>query len=106
MLRVPGIGTMNGLCASNQASSIAYRRFFGQPPIRDIKALRDGKFVAITAFNAELLGCPRDGLLSTVANSPLQSLSSRQADSYGLVPTNALGLNRYAVGGGVAVASA
>jgi AraC-like DNA-binding protein len=26
-----------------------YRRFFGQPPIRDIKALRDGKVVAITA---------------------------------------------------------
>jgi AraC-like DNA-binding protein len=25
-----------------------YRRFFGQPPIRDIKALRDGKVVAIT----------------------------------------------------------
>jgi transcriptional regulator GlxA family with amidase domain len=25
-----------------------YRRFFGRPPIRDIKALRDGKFVAIT----------------------------------------------------------
>jgi AraC-like DNA-binding protein len=26
-----------------------YRRFFGQPPIRDIKALRNGKVVAITA---------------------------------------------------------
>jgi AraC-like DNA-binding protein len=26
-----------------------YRRFFGQPPIRDIKALRDGKVVATTA---------------------------------------------------------
>jgi AraC-like DNA-binding protein len=26
-----------------------YRRFFGQPPIRDIKAFRDGKVVAITA---------------------------------------------------------
>ena len=26
-----------------------YRRFFGQPPIRDIKALQDGKVVAITA---------------------------------------------------------
>jgi AraC-like DNA-binding protein len=26
-----------------------YRRFFGQPPIRDIKALREGKVVAITA---------------------------------------------------------
>jgi AraC-like DNA-binding protein len=26
-----------------------YRRFFGQPPIRDIKALRDGKVVPITA---------------------------------------------------------
>ena len=26
-----------------------YRRFFGHPPIRDIKALRDGKVVAITA---------------------------------------------------------
>jgi AraC-like DNA-binding protein len=25
-----------------------YRRFFGRPPIRDIKALRDGKVVAIT----------------------------------------------------------
>jgi AraC-like DNA-binding protein len=25
-----------------------YRRFFGQPPIRDIKALRDGKVVAST----------------------------------------------------------
>jgi len=25
-----------------------YRRFFGLPPIRDIKALRDGKAVAIT----------------------------------------------------------
>jgi AraC-like DNA-binding protein len=25
-----------------------YRRFFGRPPIRDIKALRDGKIVAIT----------------------------------------------------------
>ncbi len=25
-----------------------YRRFFGQPPIRDIKALRDGKVVTIT----------------------------------------------------------
>jgi transcriptional regulator GlxA family with amidase domain len=26
-----------------------YRRFFGRPPIRDIKALRNGKVVAITA---------------------------------------------------------
>jgi AraC-like DNA-binding protein len=26
-----------------------YRRFFGQPPIRDIKALRDGKVVAIAS---------------------------------------------------------
>jgi AraC-like DNA-binding protein len=26
-----------------------YRRFFGRPPIRDIKALQDGKVVAITA---------------------------------------------------------
>jgi AraC-like DNA-binding protein len=26
-----------------------YRRFFGRPPIRDIKAMRDGKVVAITA---------------------------------------------------------
>jgi AraC-like DNA-binding protein len=26
-----------------------YKRFFGQPPIRDIKALRDGKVVTITA---------------------------------------------------------
>ena len=26
-----------------------YRRFFGRPPIRDIKALRDGKVVAITS---------------------------------------------------------
>jgi len=26
-----------------------YRRFFGQPPIRDIKALRDGKVVGISA---------------------------------------------------------
>jgi transcriptional regulator GlxA family with amidase domain len=26
-----------------------YRRFFGQPPIRDIKAFRNGKVVAITA---------------------------------------------------------
>jgi len=25
-----------------------YRRFFGQPPIRDIRAVRDGKVVAIT----------------------------------------------------------
>jgi AraC-like DNA-binding protein len=25
-----------------------YRRFFGRPPIRDIKALRGGKVVAIT----------------------------------------------------------
>jgi AraC-like DNA-binding protein len=25
-----------------------YRRFFGQPPIRDIRAVRDGKIVAIT----------------------------------------------------------
>jgi AraC-like DNA-binding protein len=25
-----------------------YRRFFGQPPIRDIKSLREGKVVAIT----------------------------------------------------------
>jgi hypothetical protein len=25
-----------------------YRRFFGLPPIRDIKTLRDGKVVAIT----------------------------------------------------------
>jgi AraC-like DNA-binding protein len=25
-----------------------YKRFFGQSPIRDIKALRDGKAVAIT----------------------------------------------------------
>jgi AraC-like DNA-binding protein len=25
-----------------------YRRFFGRPPIRDIKALRDGKVVEIT----------------------------------------------------------
>ena len=25
-----------------------YRRFFGRPPIRDIKALRDSKVVAIT----------------------------------------------------------
>jgi hypothetical protein len=25
-----------------------YRRFFGRPPIRDSKALRDGKVVAIT----------------------------------------------------------
>jgi AraC-like DNA-binding protein len=25
-----------------------YRRFFGQPPIRDIRAFRDGKVVAIT----------------------------------------------------------
>jgi AraC-like DNA-binding protein len=25
-----------------------YRRFFGQPPIRDIKARRDGRVVAIT----------------------------------------------------------
>jgi AraC-like DNA-binding protein len=25
-----------------------YSRFFGQPPIRDIKALRDGKVAAIT----------------------------------------------------------
>jgi AraC-like DNA-binding protein len=26
-----------------------YRRFFGQPPIRDIKALRDSNVVSITA---------------------------------------------------------
>jgi AraC-like DNA-binding protein len=26
-----------------------YRRFFGQPPMRDMKALRDGKVVAIDA---------------------------------------------------------
>jgi AraC-like DNA-binding protein len=26
-----------------------YRRFFGQPPIRDIRTLRDGKIVAINA---------------------------------------------------------
>jgi AraC-like DNA-binding protein len=25
-----------------------YRRFFGQPPIRHVKALRDGKAVAVT----------------------------------------------------------
>ena len=35
-----------------------YRRFFGQPPIRDIKALRDSKVVEITAAQAaELLDC-------------------------------------------------
>lgn len=26
-----------------------YSRFFGQPPIRDVKSLRDGKVVAINA---------------------------------------------------------
>ena len=26
-----------------------YRRFFGQPPIRDTKAIREGKVVAMTA---------------------------------------------------------
>jgi hypothetical protein len=32
-----------------------YRGFFGQPSIRDIKALRDGKVVSITTLNTELL---------------------------------------------------
>src|SRR5258708_7566466 len=32
-----------------QANSIAYKRFFGQPPIRDIKALRGGWFVTASA---------------------------------------------------------
>jgi AraC-like DNA-binding protein len=30
-------------------SNRKYSRFFGQPPMRDIKALRDGKVVAINA---------------------------------------------------------
>ena len=30
-------------------SIASYRRFFGRPPIRDIKALRDGKVVALDA---------------------------------------------------------
>jgi AraC-like DNA-binding protein len=29
--------------------NLEYRRFFGRPPIRDIKALRSGKVVAFTA---------------------------------------------------------
>src|SRR6266513_4365563 len=62
-----------------------YKRFFGQPPIRDIKALRTAKSWRSLPLNAELLGCPRGGLFSTVANSPMHSLSSRQAGSYGLV---------------------
>jgi hypothetical protein len=41
-------------------------------------------------LNAELLGCPKGGLFSTVANSPMCSLSSRQAGSYRLVRINAL----------------
>jgi len=61
-----------------------YKRFFGQPPIRDIKALRTAKSWRSLPLNAELLGCPRGGLFSTVANSPMHSLSSRQAGSYGL----------------------
>ena len=47
-----------------------YRRFFGRPPIRDIKALRDGKAVAIASANAELLGCLGAACFSTVANRP------------------------------------
>jgi len=49
----------NGLDAASAAFEVGYesasqfnreyRRFFGQPPIRDIKALRGGKVVAITA---------------------------------------------------------
>jgi AraC-like DNA-binding protein len=56
-----------------------YKRFFGQPPIRDIKALRNGKVVAITAAKDQLPGSPRGGLFSTVAYSPMRSLSSAEA---------------------------
>jgi hypothetical protein len=42
----------------------------GPPPIRDIKALRDGKVVAIATLNAELLGCHGAACSRPVANRP------------------------------------
>jgi len=50
---------MDGMDASSAAYEVGYEsisqfsreygRFFGQPPLRDIRALRDGKVVAIDA---------------------------------------------------------
>jgi AraC-like DNA-binding protein len=50
---------MDGMDASSAAFEVGYEsvsqfnreysRFFGQPPMRDIKALREGKVVAINA---------------------------------------------------------
>jgi AraC-like DNA-binding protein len=50
---------MDGIDATSAAYEVGYEsvsqfsgkysRFFGQPPMRDIKALRDGKAVAIDA---------------------------------------------------------
>jgi AraC-like DNA-binding protein len=50
-----------------------YRRFFGQPPIRDIKAARTAKSWRSLPLNAESLGC--DG----VACSSLARIESLRA---------------------------
>jgi AraC-like DNA-binding protein len=48
-----------------------YRRFFGQPPIRDIKPCETAKSWRSLLLDAELLGCHGGNLFSTVANRPV-----------------------------------